>query len=115
MNFIRSNVLVLNRSSLRDIANVIDEEISRLPSCFKYLQWYFAVNNAIKTKSYHSVILKSRKKAPENICYIKFCNKAVKLINLPSPEAKVRRGEAVASPKLKDLKELPQHKKIVQP
>ena len=83
MNFIRSNVSVLNKSSLRDIANVIDEEISRLPSCFKYLQWYFAVNDAIKTKLYHPVILKSTKKAPENICHVKFCNKAVELINLP--------------------------------
>jgi len=83
MNFIRSNVSVLNKVSLKDIANIIDDEISRLPSNFKYLQWYLAVNDAIKAKLYHPFIQKCVKKAPENICHIQFCNKAVELINLP--------------------------------
>ena len=83
MNFIRTSVASLNKKSLKDIANVMNDEILRLPSHFKYLQWYFATIDAIKSKMYQPKIQKTPKKSPENICKIYFCNKAVELINMP--------------------------------
>ena len=83
MNFIRTSVASLNKKSLKDIANVMNDEVLRLPSHFKYLQWYFSTIDAIKSKMYQPKIQKSLKISPENICKIYFCYKAVELINMP--------------------------------
>ena len=70
MNFIRTSVACLDKKSLKDICNIMNDEIIRLPSHFKYLQWYLATIDSIKSKLYQPKSQKIFKKVPENICKI---------------------------------------------
>ena len=50
MNVIRILVSGLNKKSLKEIADSLNDEILRLPLHFKYRQWYLAAIDCIKSK-----------------------------------------------------------------
>ena len=49
MNFTRISIASLNKKSLKDIVNVVNDEIVRLPSHFKYIWGYIATLGTIKS------------------------------------------------------------------
>ena len=78
MTFIRTNVALSNKRSLKEIAHVINVETQQLPSHFKNLQWYIAVNDAITSRLSRPVQPKPKRKPPKNICHIHYSCKTVK-------------------------------------
>lgn len=50
MNFLRISMTSLNKKTLEDIANIINEEIVSLPSYFKHMQWYIETIVDIRSK-----------------------------------------------------------------
>ena len=84
MNFTRISIASLNKKSLKDIVNVVNDETVRLPSHFKYIWGYIATRGTIKSKLYKSEWLKVTKKPPDDICHFQFSEKGIQLINLSS-------------------------------
>ena len=52
LNILRVFVAFLNEKSLKAIAHVINHEPFRLPSQFKYMEWYFSLKDSINSKLY---------------------------------------------------------------
>ena len=69
MNFTRISKVSLNKKTLKDIANVTNDEIVRLPSQFKYLQWYIVTLINLKSRLYKPELPKYRRPTS-----IKFCD-----------------------------------------
>ena len=74
----------LNKKSLKDVENFINDEIVRLLSHVRYMQWYIATLDNIKSKQYKSKLIKVIRKPSDNIYHVQFCNKEIELMNLPS-------------------------------
>ena len=74
---------------MKEISNTFNYEITCLSSRFKYVKWYLAMLDAIKSKLYFPIPIpilfpekvKKTRKLSEKICYIDFSNKAVEFIN----------------------------------
>ena len=64
INFIRISIASLNRKSVKEIANGINDEIVRLPSHFKYIQWYFPSFDNINPKQHKLELPKVTKPGP---------------------------------------------------
>ena len=84
MNVIRIPIASLNKKTLKDIANIINDVIVTLPSHFKYMQWYIQTPDNIKSKLYQPELSKVTKKHPDSICHVQFSNEGKELINFPS-------------------------------
>ena len=84
MNVIRIPTGSLNKKTLKDIANIINDEIVTLPSHFKYIQWYIQTLDNIKSNLCQPELSKVTKKHPDSICHLQFSNKGNELINFPS-------------------------------
>lgn len=82
MNFIRISVASLDKKSLKDIENVINDETDSLPFHFKHMQWYIAILNSNKLKLYKPELPKITKKPADTIYNVQFSNKKIQLINL---------------------------------
>lgn len=82
MNFIRISVASLDKKSLKDIENVINDETDSLPFHFKHMQWYIAILNNNKLKLYKPELPKITKKPADTIYNVQFSNKKIQLINL---------------------------------
>ena len=65
-------------------SHVIRNELFRLPSQFKYLQWHFSVQQSTNLKLNKPPKPKPKRKPEENLYHIKLCSKAVELTNLPA-------------------------------
>ena len=82
MTFTRKSIRSLNKK-LKDIANITNDEIVRLPSQFKYMQWYISTLINTESKLYIPELPNVTNKPPKNTCHVQFSNKEIELMNLP--------------------------------
>ena len=83
INFIRSSLSSMKKSHLKYIHNIISDEIHDRPSDLIFSQWYFVILDIIECKLYKPIKPLSKRKPPNNLCHIVFCDKGLELLNLP--------------------------------
>ena len=77
MSFLSVNIEVLNKKSLKDIADVLHSRLNLLRKTFKYIQWYVMF---IDVKE---VLLLGKTEISRNICKLYFYKKFIEVFNLP--------------------------------
>ena len=83
MNFSRTSLSSMKKSSLKEVADIIGDEISLLAKDYPFIQWYLAILDFIEAKIYKPDPPKQKRERPTHICIVEFVNKAVEFINLP--------------------------------
>ena len=79
LNYIRVSISSMNKSMLKQLADIVNDELLDQPADFKFTQWYSAILDLIDTKLYKP---KPKKSPPTNLCRIFFDNKGIERINL---------------------------------
>ena len=82
LNFSRVSLLSMNKSSLKQIVIVLNEQMNNKDNENK-LQWITAALDIIESKIYKAPPVKPKRKPPNNLCKVLFDNKAIEYINLP--------------------------------
>ena len=82
MNFIRYSLASMKKSSLKLVADLVNDYLATPKSNFNHLQWYLAILEIIECKLYKPPKEKVKHSPSSNICHVIFENKAIELINL---------------------------------
>ena len=77
-------ITVLNKISLKVVADVLRVLLNLPGKTYKYMQWYLMDIDVIESKLYREPPVRQKRRSPENICEVLISNKAVELINPPS-------------------------------
>lgn len=84
LNFIRRSISSMRKSEIRNLADLIHDELPTLPNDFPFIQWYTAILDIIDCRSFKKPASKPKKHFMSNKVNIEFKNKGVEMININS-------------------------------
>ena len=107
MNYIRSKLSSLKKSTLRKAAECINDYLRRQGDKFPFLPWYLSALDIIENKIFKPPVLKTKRKSPDSIIPIHFHNKGIEFINLSkiisSPQSKLAFPNSLSDKRIKPM------------